>query len=544
VSTSAVIAPREPADRGNELVTLAWDQLGEVLVPPQALIIERESMKQGPESVSGWPFELPRSGRDAVSHAINPLDATLFREYDVRGKTTAVDGEPGPMNEFSANRIGRAFGTLMSQRGVTRVAVGFDSRSYSESLANALIAGLLSTGADVTQLGLATTPLVYFAQHFLGGTAGVSVTASHNPNGWAGLKLSFEPSVTLGPIEVAELHELADSRRFVSGSGRYSERSITKDYTDFLGDKLRTASPLTVVLDGGNSISGPLAELALVAAGHNVTVINRELDWTFPNHEPDPETMLARAQISEAVRATKADVGISLDGDGDRLGITDDEGQIVWSDRVLALMAQDTLSRHPGAQIVFDVKCSRVVPQTIEAAGGVPLMWKTGHSHIKTKMREVGAPFAGERSGHFFDAGDYYGYDDAIYAALRFLAIMGERQGAVSEVMAGFPVYHGTPTMQAACADETKYDVVERFAEYAEALGATELVRINGVRAEFEDGWLLVRASSNLPSLVIVAEAETEERLRELYALLRKGLADQPDVSSEWENDPYADHRA
>jgi phosphomannomutase / phosphoglucomutase len=488
-----------------------------------------------------WPFELPRSGRDAISFAVGDVDSTLFREYDVRGTIQYVPPDSSyPLNEFVANRIGRAFGTFLAGRDVGSVVVGFDARSYSEPIANALVLGLLSTGARVTLLGLTTTPTVYFAQHHLGGVAGVSVTASHNPNGWAGFKLSDRPSVTLGPKEIEQVHTLVDNRAFATGEGAYAEHSVTAEYASYLATLLKPSRPLKVVLDGGNSIAGPIGEMALVQCGHEVVTINRELDWTFPNHEPDPETVEAREQIQRAVLAEGADIGISLDGDGDRLGVTDRQGNIVWSDRVLAILARDALSRHPGAPIVFDVKCSRAVADVIRAAGGEPVMWMTGHSHIKSKMREISAPFAGERSGHFFDAGDYYGYDDAIYSALRFLKIVADSGRTVDELVAEMPHYESSPTMQADCADRVKYRVVDEFAEYAQSLGARELVRINGVRAEFDDGWLLVRASSNLPALVMVAEAQSKERLDELYRVLREGLDRFDEVDRDWSNDPWA----
>lgn len=489
--------------------------------------------------VSAWPFPLPGSGRDAVSQLVSPVDPSIFREYDVRGRVDSATSPLPSIHEGVANRIGKAFGTLLRDRGGDHVAVGFDSRSYSLRLANALVTGLLSTGTDVTHIGLATTPLVYFAQHELGGLAGVCITASHNPNGWAGMKLGYAPSSTLGPDEMAELQGVVERGVFATGLGRYAERSVTGVYIDDLVSRIPVRRPLRVVVDGGNSVSGPLGEIAIRRAGHEVIAINRELDWDFPNHEPDPESMDARQQIRDAVIGSEADIGLSFDGDGDRLGVTDEEGHVVWSDRVLAVLAADTLSRNPGAQVVFDVKCSRLVSEAISAHGGIPVMWKTGHSHIKSKMRELGAPFAGERSGHFFDGADYLGYDDGLYAAMRLLQVLGAEDRPASEVFRSLGSYVSTPTMQAACTDDRKYEVVEDFSDYAESLGAKEIIRINGVRAEFPDGWILVRASSNLPALVIMAEASTEERLREFYQLLRTGLVDSGLVGSHWENDPW-----
>jgi phosphomannomutase len=487
-----------------------------------------------------WPYPLPSSGNDAVAMATRPLAGSLFREYDIRGRVRFAPPTPElPIDEFSVKRIGRAFGTSLRATGFTHVVVGFDGRSYSEPLANAVILGLLSTGIDVTNIGLATTPMVYFAQHHLGGTAGVAVTASHNPNGWAGLKLAHAPSLTLGPEGIRELADIAASGRVARGSGRLTERSVTDAYVAELAKRLPAPGPATVVVDGGNSVAGPIAEMALSQAGYTVFPINRELDWTFPNHEPDPESVAARAQIQRAVLQRRADCGLSFDGDGDRLGVTDERGGIVWADTLLAVLARDALTRHPGAPIVFDVKCSRAVPETILAAGGVPVMWKTGHSHIKNKLREIGSPFGGERSGHFFDSGDYYGFDDAVYAALRLMRVATEAGLSMCELRDSLPRYSIGPTMHAHCPDERKYDVVEEFAARVATLGAREVVRINGARVEFDDGWVLVRASSNIPALVVVAEADTDERLHDMYRIAKDVLDSIADVDPSWENDPW-----
>jgi phosphomannomutase/phosphoglucomutase len=492
---------------------------------------------------STWPENLPRSGNDPISYATGHLAEDIFREYDLRGTTAANPPDPADsLNTYVANRLGRAFGTYLDRRGLSEIAVGHDSRSYSEPLATAFVAGLLATGRSVRFIGLATSPMVYFAQNVLGGIAGTAVTASHNPNGWAGFKLSDKASMTLGPEEIAEVREIAESRAFVAGEGRYTEVRLLEQYVGEVVTRVGPAQPLHVVLDGGNSVSGPIVQRAFEAAGHDVTMLNVELDWTFPNHEPDPEAVAARREVADAVKAGGADVGLSLDGDGDRLGVTDEHGAIVWSDLVLAIMARDSLGRHPGASIVYDVKCSRAVGEVIEKAGGIPVMWKTGHSHIKAKAHELGAPFSGERSGHFFDAGDYFGFDDAVYAALRFAKIVSDSDESVSELVSALPQYVSTPTMHAHCDDDRKYAVVDEFRAVAEhAPGLEKIIDVNGVRAEFSDGWFLVRASSNLPALVIVAEATTEERLQGLYHIVRDGLTQIAGVSSIWENDPFAE---
>lgn len=481
-----------------------------------------------------------RSGNDELTFSSEFLPGSLFREYDVRG---TVDASPvddsNTLNDFVANRLGRAFGTYLDQRGVSTVAIGHDSRSYSAGLAHSVIAGLLSTGRSVVDIGLATSPLVYFAQHALGGTGCVSVTASHNPNGWAGFKFGYEPSQTLGSEEIQELHQIAESGEFVTGSGQYREEDVLERYIEDLVGRVPNGDGFKVVVDGANSVSGAISKLVLERAGYDVEAINLPLDWTFPNHEPDPESVAGRAQIEQAVVDLGAEAGVSFDGDGDRLGITDERGQAVWADTALALLARDSLTRHPGAQIVFDVKCSRAVPETIEKAGGVPVMWKTGHSHIKHKAQDIDAPLAGERSGHFFDRGDYYGYDDGTYSALRFLTVVQQSGKTTSQLVAELPQYSITPTMHADCPEERKYEIVDVFGEYIKSQNPKEVVTINGIRAEFDDGWVLVRASSNLPTIVMVVEAGTEERMRELYGVLREGLDSIEGVSKTWSNDPW-----
>ena len=484
------------------------------------------------------PYRFPTSGRDEFTRlSMKPNDDSIFRDTDIRGLVTT---DPPQLSPLLMRRIGRAFGTMCRTNGIERVAVSHDAREYSEELALAYISGLLAAGMDVRDIGLATTPMLYFAQHHLGGIAGTSVTASHNPNGWAGLKMSLVPSSTLTKPGIQEIHQRVLSNDYVEGRGTYGSLSILDEYANYVSRDLKCASPLHLLSDGGNSVSGPVGRLALELAGHRVTAINENLDWSFPNHEPDPERLDARRQIAEAVLSTNADVGLGSDGDGDRLGVTDEAGRTIWSDQVLALLAIDILARHPGAPIIYDVKCSRVVPEVVRAHGGRPVMCKTGHSHIKAAMREHGAPLGGERSGHFFNAGDYLGFDDGCYAGIWLSAILSKSSSRMSALVAALPQYKASPTMQVTCTDDrTKYRSVERFKKFAETLPGAQLVTLDGVRVELEKGWLLVRASSNMPALVLVAEGQDMDGLERLYGWLRKGLAGDPDVSDVWENDPW-----
>ncbi len=486
-----------------------------------------------------WPYPLPGSGRDAVTHLTLAPPAVAFRSYDVRGRTAGpMDHDPSLVTPFGANVLGRAFGTQLAALGIERVVVGHDSRAYAPVLAGALVEGLLSTGRQVVAIGLATTPMVYFAQHHLEVPAAVAVTASHNPNGWAGFKLSDEPSTTFGPEEILALREIAQQGRFARGTGTYVEHSVTGAYIERLAATTPAQHPLRVVVDGGNSISGPIAVAAFEAAGHEVVPCNLELDWSFPNHEPDPEVLEARTQLAAAVQEHHADLGVALDGDGDRLGVTDERGETVYADRLVALLARDVLTRHPGASIVYDVKCSRLVEDVVLSAGGVPVMGPTGHSHIKREMRRLGAPFAGERSGHLFDAADHLGFDDAVHAGLRIAHVLATSGGTMSALVDGLPHYRSSPTMQAACPDDVKQRVVAEVAEtLLERSKPVRVLRVDGLRAEFDDGWLLVRASSNLPGLVLLCEGRDEAALHRMYRLLRDALDERDEVDRIWQND-------
>ncbi len=489
-----------------------------------------------------WPYPLPGSGHDAVSHLRAAPPEGVFRSSDVRGEVAGpMDFDPGMLTPFGANVLGRAFGTALDRRGITAVVVGHDSRAYAPVLAGALIEGLLSTGREVVALGLATTPMVYFAQHHLDVPAAVAVTASHNPNGWAGFKLSTAASTTLGSEGIGELHQLANSGDFARGRGTYLEHSVTAEYIDDVARRSPASARLRVVVDGGNGIAGPIAAAGFAAAGHDVIPINLELDWRFPNHEPDPEVLDARRQLSAAILEHGADLGVALDGDGDRLGVSDGRGEVVYADRVVALLARDVLARRPDSTILYDVKCSRLVGDVVRAAGGHPVMGRTGHSHIKQQMQALEAPFAGERSGHIFDAVDHFGFDDAIHAGLRLAAVIGAAGRPLSSLVDELPRYRSSPTMQAPCPDTAKEAAVERIAARIVSLAsAEEVIRVDGIRAEFPDGWVLVRASSNMPGLVVLCEGRDDAALLRYYRLLRAAIDPDPAVGDTWLNDTLA----
>lgn len=487
-----------------------------------------------------WPRPLPGSGWDPVSRALEPPPASLFRAYDLRALVDLpIDPDPERLGPAHASTIGRALGTMLERRGATRVVVGHDSRAYAAPLAASLVEGLLATGRDVVALGLATTPMVYLAQFQLDAPAGVAVSASHNPNGWGGFKIALSPGTTIGPREVAELQATIQAGDHHRGAGRYVEHSVTDRYIHELA-ALRPARPaVAVTVDGGNAVAGPIAVEAFRAAGHQVDAINLPLDWRVPNHEPDPERAEAQQQLADAVRHAGG-IGVGLDGDGDRLGLIDERGRPILADRVVALLAVDALRRRPGGTIVHDVKCSRLVDDVVRRAGGTPVMCRTGHSHVRATVREHEAVFAGERSGHLFDTLDLHGIDDAINAALWVAQLLGRRNCQLADLVDELPQYHGSPTMHAACEPGASAAVLDRVADAVARDDRPRTIhRLDGVRAEFDDGWFLVRASTNLPELVIVCEGRDQRALERLYGRARELLAREPAVERQWRNDPW-----
>ena len=362
------------------------------------------------------------------------------------------------------------------------------------------------------------------------------VTGSHNPKGWNGLKLASGFSSTLVASEIQDLYDIIVQEDFVEGHGDYAETTIFDDYAADLRGRVKIARPLKVVIDTGNGTAGAFAPRIFRDAGLHVIEQFTDLDPDFPNHEPDPARTDTVEVLGKRVRAEGADLGLAFDGDGDRFGVVDEKGDVIWPDRYMILLARQVLERVPGGKIVFDVKCTQALEDDIRAHGGQPIMWKTGHSHIKKKLQEEKAALAGEMSGHVFFVENYYGFDDGIYGGLRFAEYVAARKEPLSQIMEGTPSYLSTPAINVKCADEVKYGVVD--------LLTTELKRdfdrvvdINGARVIFEDGWGLVRASSNLPELVLRFEAKTPERLNEIKQLFRRYLERYPEIDRHWENE-------
>lgn len=458
------------------------------------------------------------------------LKKTMFREYDIRGLVNQEE-----LNEKSVEIIGRGFGTFLKRHNVAKTVVGFDAREYSERLKNSLTGGIISTGVDVIEIGLVLVPIAYFAQVFLGIKGIAMVTASHNPKGWSGFKLGHDLETTLLSRDINEIYQIILKEDFLLGKGRVKiNKDMIKAYKDYILKKVRLKRKLKVVVNAGNGTAGPIVPPILREAGCEVIEQFCDIDFDFPHHEPNPAALKALQALASKVREVRADIGLGFDGDGDRLGVVDENGKTVWPDRFMILLVRNVLNKKPGAKIVFDVKCSQALIEEIEKHGGVPVMWKTGHSYIKQKAKEVDAALAGERSGHIFYRQGYYGYDDAVFASLKLLEYLSAQDKSFSELMLTTPQYVSSPTWQVSCPDEVKYEVAERLVkEFKEEYG-NRVIDINGARVQFEQGWGLVRASSNLPVLVLVFESKTKKDLKRIENIFRQKLAKHPEIGKEW----------
>jgi len=459
------------------------------------------------------------------------LKKTMFREYDIRGLVSDEE-----INEESCEAIGKGFGTFLKRHGVRETVVGFDAREYSERLKNALVSGIISTGTNVVEIGQTIVPIAYFTQCHLKIKGVAMVTASHNPNGWSGFKLGHDFETTLLPDDIKKLYQIILEEDFVKGQGKLRrEPDIFKIYSDYLVKKVNLRRPLKVVVNAGNGTAGPIVPPILRRAGCQVIEQFCDIDFTFPHHEPNPAALEALEALASKVREAKADIGLGFDGDGDRLGMVDEKGKVIWPDRFMILLVRRVLQEKPGAKVVFDVKCSQALIEEIEKQGGIAIMWKTGHSYIKQKAKEVKAPLAGERSGHIFYRHGYYGYDDAVFASLKLLEYLSLEDKTLSEIMLTTPQYFTSPAWHVDCPDEVKYEVVDKLVkEFKEEYGQDRVIDINGARVKFDDGWGLVRASSNLPVLVLVFESKTKKRLEEIENIFRQKLAKHPEIGKKW----------
>ncbi|MDP6482277.1 MAG: phosphomannomutase/phosphoglucomutase [Nitrospinota bacterium] len=435
------------------------------------------------------------------------VNREIFREYDIRG---VVEDD---LDVPAVRAIGRAIGTALRVQDGAAFVVGRDVRPSSPAIRVSLIDGLRATGAQVSDAGVVPTPVLYFAAIHLESDGAVMVTASHNPPEFNGFKICRGVESLAGE-EIRALADIIERRDFSRGNGRAVRVEVLDDYRAVLGSKFSFDQPLKVVVDGGNGVMGELAVRVIESFGHEVIPLYCEPDGDFPNHHPDPSVAENLEDLIETVRTEGADLGVAFDGDGDRLGAVDEKGAILWPDYLMILFARDVLSRRPGAPIVFEVKCSMNLIRAIEKAGGRPVMWKAGHSLIKKKLKEENAPLAGEFSGHMFFADDYYGYDDALYAALRLLDLRARAGAPLSSLLADVPPLFASPEIKLPCPDAEKFHVVEGLRDRLE--GRLPLITLDGVRADFGDGWGLVRASNTTGALTARFEAASPERLEEI----------------------------
>jgi phosphomannomutase/phosphoglucomutase len=446
------------------------------------------------------------------------ISPTIFREYDIRG---IADSD---LTDQVVSAIGRAFGTWLVRRNVRAVSVGGDVRLSTERIIRALVEGLLRSGVDVIRTGTVTTPVLYWSLHHFSVEGGVMVTGSHNPKDMNGLKLAFRGATLYGDdiqeiLRMIREDDFPDAERPCS----VSERDIRDEYLRMLLSKC-TLGPrkLKVVADSGNGTAGFQIRPFLEAMGCEVISLFDTPDGSFPNHHPDPQRRENLVPLMEAVRREKADVGIAFDGDADRLGVVDEHGEMIWGDILMALYWREILPKYPGADVIVEVKCSQSLVDDVLRMGGKPLFWKSGHSVIKAKMKEIGAVFAGELSGHFFFADEYYGFDDSFYAAGRLLRILSNSETGLSEMLSDLPRYPSTAEVRIDCPDEKKFDVVTSLRD--KALEDHEAITIDGVRILYPDGWGLVRASNTQPVIVTRCEGKTEAALEAISADVRRRL--------------------
>ena len=432
---------------------------------------------------------------------VNPQ---IFREYDIRG----VVGKD--LTADIVRLLGQTFGTTMREKGLRDLTVGRDCRLSSDDFRDALAEGLLSTGCHVTDIGVCPTPVYYFSLFHLKKDGGMMITASHNPAEFNGFKVSVGNQTIFGE-ELQNLRRRLEKGGFSRGRGTLSSYDVTTPYLEYIRNDISLARPLKVAVDGGNGTAGPIASTLLKDLGCELTELYCDMDGRFPNHHPDPTVPELLKDLIDAVTREKAVIGLAYDGDGDRLGVVDQGGEIIWGDRLLILFAREILKDHPGATIISEVKASQTLYDDIRRHGGKPLMWRTGHSLIKKKMKETDALLAGEMSGHLFFADRYFGYDDAIYASCRLLEILARHGKGALELIADVPQTETTPEIRVSCPDEKKFGVVKKVKDHFSR--DHEVIDIDGARILFSDGWGLVRASNTGPVLVLRFEARDRHRL-------------------------------
>lgn len=436
---------------------------------------------------------------------VNPF---IFREYDIRG---VVDKD---LTEEAVELLGKGLGTYFVRNNVTTISVGGDVRLHTERLRKVLHKGVISTGISIIDLGPVPTGVQYFSLYKLDIQGGVMITGSHNPPEFNGFKISLGAAPVYGDM-IQEIRKIIEAGDFAAGQGSVEDYNIIPYYLSDINKKITLERPVKVVVDCGNGAGSLVAGKLFKQLGADATMLFCEPDGNFPNHHPDPTVLKNIRDLIKKVKETGAELGIGYDGDADRIGVVDENGNVIFGDRLILIFARAILPQYPGGQVIFDVKSSQALPEAITAAGGKPLMWKTGHSLIKKKMKETGAPVGGEMSGHIFIKDNFYGFDDAIYVSARLLEIVSQGNKKVSELLAGVPEYHSTPEIRAECInDEDKFRIVGKAVDYFKK--NYEVIDVDGVRIQFGDGWGLVRASNTQPVIVLRFEARTPERLAEI----------------------------
>lgn len=454
--------------------------------------------------------------QSAIHNPQSTISPTIFRAYDIRG---IVDETLTPE---IVRTLGLAIGSEAQARNQSKIIIARDGRLSGPTLSQALAQGILASGCDVIDIGMVPTPILYFATYHLNIPSGVMLTGSHNPANYNGLKIVLAGQ-TLSGEDIQNLYQRILAKDFYMGQGKIFSQTIIEDYINHIIRDVKLAKPLKIVIDCGNGITGKVAPELFKKLGCEVISLFAEVDGNFPNHHPDPSQTENLHDLIEAVTTYRADIGLAFDGDGDRLGVVTNTGEVIWPDRQLMLFATDILQRHPGEKIIFDVKCTRHLANVIAESGGIPLMWKTGHSFIKAKIRELAAPLAGEMSGHIFFRDRWFGFDDGLYAGVRLLEILAKNSLTSAEIFQQFPNSANTPELKLPIAEEHKFIFMEKFINEAK-FHHGKINTIDGLRVDFDNGFGLLRPSNTSPYLILRFEADTELGLNQIQTLFREQL--------------------
>lgn len=442
--------------------------------------------------------------------------AEIFRAYDIRG---IVDNN---LTDDVVYTLGLALGSEALARNEKTILLGRDGRLSGPRLATALTAGIMATGCDVIDIGMVATPVLYFAAYTSHHHSGVMLTGSHNPPNYNGLKIMLGGQTLFGE-EIQKLYQRILNKEFIFGEGTKTEKNFTHAYIDYIAQQIKLTKPLKIVIDCGNGIAGNIAPQLFKKLGCQVTELFCEVDGNFPNHHPDPSHPDNLKDLIAAIKKTKADIGLAFDGDADRLGVVTERGEIIWPDRQLMVFASDILQQHPNKEIIFDVKCTRHLAKVIQQYNGIPIMWKTGHSFIKTRLQQNKAVLAGEMSGHIFFKDRWFGFDDGMYAGVRLLEILAKQHLSASDLFQQFPDSINTPELKIAIAENQKFSFIEKFvreAKFSEGILST----LDGLRVDFNDGFGLLRASNTSPYLTLRFEADSKEGLQRVQSLFKQQL--------------------